>query len=98
MADELPKQVQSTSGAAIQSPSRERITIYAPDGSPHTVAPVDAREILSGGLGYTSEPPEAPNELEQQQSVDGDPPADATDGGGAIASGARRANRGKNGR
>lgn len=33
------------------------VTIYAPDGSPHTVAPIDAREILASDAGYTSEPP-----------------------------------------
>src|SRR5262245_3572072 len=34
----------------------EFTTIYAPDGSPHTCTPADAREILSAGLGYTAEP------------------------------------------
>lgn len=49
--------IQSTTGAAIKTPPLDRITIYAPDGTPHTCAPVDAREILASGNGYTAEPP-----------------------------------------
>ncbi|MBK9316913.1 MAG: hypothetical protein IPM55_22105 [Acidobacteria bacterium] len=42
-----------------KGPMPQVITIYAPDGSPHKCAPVDAREILASGLGYTAEPPVA---------------------------------------
>jgi hypothetical protein len=55
-----------------QRPS-ERVTIYAPDGSRHECSPVDAREILAGGSGYTAEKPRAKDEQPQrQQSLDGD--------------------------
>ena len=37
--------------------NQTNVTIYAPDGTPHTCAPVDAREILASGAGYTSAPP-----------------------------------------
>lgn len=52
----------------------ERVTIYAPDGTPHTVAPVDAREILASGSGYTATPPaQVSNEQQsEQQSIVGD--------------------------
>lgn len=43
-----------------------QITIYAPDGSPHKCAPIDAREILASGNGYTAEPPAPKVEDEQQ--------------------------------
>ena len=39
------------------APNREWITIYAPDGQPLKVAPVDAREIVEGGGGYSYSPP-----------------------------------------
>ena len=71
MADSI-KPVQSTSGGLIHSASRDSVTIYAPDGTPHTCAPVDAREILASGNGYTAEPPEAKGTDEQhaeQQSI-----------------------------
>lgn len=42
-----------------KGPMPQVVTIYAPDGSPHKCAPVDAREILASGLGYTAEPPVA---------------------------------------
>lgn len=93
--------VQSTSGEPIRSAPPDRIMIYAPDGTPHTVAPVDAREILASGSGYTVTPP-AEVALEQQpieQPVDGDAPA----AGEAVAetdagAGSRRASRSKNGK
>lgn len=78
----MPEQkgIQSTSGGPIRSASRDTITIYAPDGSPHTCAPVDAREILASGNGYTAEPPviEVSNEQpREQQPINGNPVAEA---------------------
>lgn len=48
------------------APMPSQITIYAPDGSPHKCAPIDAREILASGNGYTAEPPAPKVEDEQQ--------------------------------
>lgn len=96
---ETPKSIQSTSGGPIRSASPQSITIYAPDGKPHTCAPVDAREILASGNGYTAEPPEVKNEQSsEQQSIYGDPVASAEATGTAesesdAASGPKRRNR-----
>ncbi len=81
----MPEQkgVQSTSGGLIRSASRQSITIYAPDGTPHTCAPVDAREILASGTGYTAEPPakvEAHEQPSEQQPIHADPVAVESDG------------------
>lgn len=35
----------------------EVVTIYGPEGTPHRCSPVDAREILASGNGYTAEAP-----------------------------------------
>lgn len=40
-------------------PGPERVTIYAKDGRPMEVFPVDAREIVAGGE-YSYEPPAPP--------------------------------------
>jgi hypothetical protein len=48
-------------------PAPDYVTIYAPDGSSHKCAPVDAREILAAGLGYTAEPPAAVVEPESDE-------------------------------
>ena len=32
------------------------VTIFDPEGKPHVCAPIDAREILASGVGYTREP------------------------------------------
>lgn len=42
-----PKVVQSTSGRIITEPAKERVRVYALDGSFCDVWPVDAREIVS---------------------------------------------------
>lgn len=62
----------TTDGKAITSPSRDFMTIYAPDGTPHECAPIDAREILAGDGGYTAAPPQKHDEQqpEQQPVVD----------------------------
>ena len=69
---------------------QERITIYAPDGTPHTVAPVDAREILASGNGYTAEPPaQVVNEQQQEQqpvASDTAPAVEAVNGLDSAAS------------
>ena len=68
--------IRTTSGYEIHHKSPEFVTIYAPDGSPHSCAPVDAREILAGGLGYTSAPPLVSlifdEQQPEQQPIDGD--------------------------
>lgn len=66
--------IVTTSGKAIKQPSRDTLTIYAPDGSPHVCAPVDAMEILRASTGYTTEPPEGAirEQQSEQQSVNGD--------------------------
>lgn len=65
--------IQSTSGRVITHPPLQWATIYAPDGAPHHCSPVDAREILAAGIGYTLEPPEVVDEQQpEQQSVNGD--------------------------
>lgn len=46
-----PKVVQSTSGRPITQPARERVRVYALDGSFQDVWPVDAREIVSTNPG-----------------------------------------------
>jgi len=56
----------TTDGKTIHSSSRDAVTIFAPDGSPHVCAPVDAREILEAGLGYTADPPTKGAAIEQQ--------------------------------
>ena len=63
--------VMTTDGKAIQTPSRESITLYAPDGSVWTGAPVDARAILAAGLGYTTDPPakHADEQQPEQQPI-----------------------------
>lgn len=51
---------QTTSFTPITAPKPpEHITLYAPDGLAQAYAPVDAREILASGRGYTTEPPNA---------------------------------------
>lgn len=59
--------IQSTSGRVITHPPLQWATIYAPDGSPHRCSPVDAREILAAGAGYTLEPPEVVDEQQPEQ-------------------------------
>lgn len=62
----------TTDGKAITSPSRDFVTIYAPDGTPHECAPIDAREILAGDGGYSAEPPQKHDEQQPEpQSVVG---------------------------
>lgn len=54
------------------------VTIYDPEGNPHVCAPIDAREILASGVGYTKEPvaivasqaAELPTETAQPEVVD----------------------------
>lgn len=71
----MPTNLTTTSGKAIQQPSRDLITLYAPDGSSFQCAPVDARESLASGYGYSLTPPESANEQpSEQQSVNGDAP------------------------
>lgn len=65
---------------------RNTITLYAPDGSPHICAPIDAREILASEAGYTETPPIKPEVAVEQQSeqqpIGGDvAPADEADSG-----------------
>lgn len=78
--------VTTTKGKAVLRPSLDSITIYAPDGTPHVCAPVDAREILASGNGYTAEPPAAKvkrdEQPREQQSIHGD-----ADGGQEDAEG-----------
>lgn len=66
--------IQSTSGRVISNPPLQWVVVYAPDGSPHRCSPVDAREILAAGNGYTVAPPEvkADEPEPEQQSVNGD--------------------------
>ena len=59
----------------------ERVTIYAPDGSPHDCAPVDAREILASGNGYTLEP--SSKGISGEQSREQQPINDDAVSGGA---------------
>ena len=49
---------QTTRGQKLKAKPPEMMTLYAPDGTTHHCAPVDAREILASGAGYTTEPPE----------------------------------------
>lgn len=49
-----PKVVQSTSGRPITQPARERVRVYALDGSFQDVWPVDAREIIATNPGVYS--------------------------------------------
>lgn len=68
--------VLTTDGRAIHSPSREFVTLYAPDGTTWTGAPVDAQEVLMSGQGYSTEPPakQADEQQPKQQPVaDNDP-------------------------
>lgn len=60
----------TTDGKPLNKASREFVTIYAPDGTPITCAPIDARESLASGFGYTMEPPN--EQQSEQQSVAGD--------------------------
>lgn len=45
--------------APTKPPSPSSVTIYAPDGSPHVCAPIDAKEILASDAGYTPQPQKA---------------------------------------
>src|SRR5262245_530621 len=65
---------RTTSGYILNESIPEFTTIYAPDGSPHTCTPADAREILLAGLGYTAEPalPSADEQQPEQQFQFGD--------------------------
>lgn len=45
---------KTTGGQSIKHGSPDFVTIYAPDGKEHICSPVDAREILASGAGYTS--------------------------------------------
>lgn len=61
---------QATDGRAVNPPVPDFVTIYAPDGSPHICAPVDANEILAAGAGYTRQRPEVVVEQQpEQQSI-----------------------------
>lgn len=50
---------QTTRGQMLGEKPPEVWVVYAPDGTSHQCSPVDAREILAAGLGYTTEPPAA---------------------------------------
>ena len=53
----MPSPVQSTMGKAIDKPPVEgKVRIYYKDGTAHDCWPVDAGEIVSGGL-YSYDPP-----------------------------------------
>lgn len=47
---------QTTRGVMLGEKPPELVTLYAPDGTSHSCSPVDAREILAAGLGYTTAP------------------------------------------
>lgn len=51
------KNAQTTRGQMIGDKPPEVRTVYGPDGKPHVCSPLDAREILAAGAGYTAEPP-----------------------------------------
>lgn len=58
---------QTTDNQPLTSgPRPEWVVIYAPDGSEHRCTPVDAREILESGNGYTAEP----HNGDEQQSIE----------------------------
>lgn len=63
----------TTSGKAIKAPSRDFVTLYARDGSSFQCAPIDARESLASGFGYSLTPPGASDEQQpESQPVVGD--------------------------
>lgn len=65
-----PKVVQSTSGRPITQPARERVRVYALDGSFQDVWPVDAREIISTNPDiYSFTPFEVVDEQQPEQFV-----------------------------
>lgn len=65
-----PKVVQSTSGRPITQPARERVRVYALDGSFQDVWPVDAREIIATNPGvYSFTPFEVVDEQQPEQFV-----------------------------
>lgn len=71
---------QTTRGQKLGEKPPEVATVYGSDGSPHSCSPLDAREILAAGLGYSSEPPAKPSEAKveqqpEQQPKHGDGPA-----------------------
>lgn len=74
--------VLTTDGRAIHSPSREFTTLYAPDGSTWTGAPVDAHDVLASGQGYSTEPPakQADEQQSEQQPVAGNDPEQTAEG------------------
>lgn len=71
------KHAQTTRGQKLGEKPPEVWTVYAPDGTPHSCAPCDAREILSGGLGYTSEPPALAEQSNEQQPEQQSKPGDS---------------------
>lgn len=82
--------IQSTSGQVIKDMPRQTVTLYAPDGTPHVCAPIDAREILASGAGYTETPPVKPREViveqqSEQQSIAGDAASAETGDSGSDA-------------
>lgn len=90
-----PKVVQSTSGRIITEPAKERVRVYALDGSYRDVWPVDAREIVSAQPDLFSLTPfeaqpavtvEVSSELlDEQQLVNGDEDAGPEAGPVAVA-------------
>lgn len=77
----------TTDGKAIQTPSREFVVLFAPDGSRWEGAPVDARAILAAKLGYTTEPVsnQANEQQSEQQPVLDDPAEQEAEGGESEA-------------
>jgi hypothetical protein len=68
---------QSTRGQMIGEKPAEFVTLYDSNGDPHKCSPVDAREILAGGYGYTSEPP--------QRKVNEQQPKQQPESGNSVA-------------
>jgi hypothetical protein len=88
---------QTTRGQKLGEKPPEVATIYSPDGKPHQCAPVDAREILARGLGYTAEPPasltgeaifdQAYAEVEKKKAAREQQSEQQPESGDAVASG-----------
>jgi hypothetical protein len=64
----------------------ESIRLYGPDGSGRLYAPIDAREILASGNGYTAELPQpeqgvADEQPRKQQPINGDATGEQAEAG-----------------